>query len=101
MVVSSYGHILDLHSNKLSVDIENNFTPEYTTIKGSKFQDKSKVIKDLIQKASNASKVIIAADNDREGEMIGWCYKYVLKLKDDQYEIYNLNIFGPTELHWI
>ena len=85
VVTSSYGHIMDLHPKKLSIDIDNKFEPEYHILSGSApFQDKNKVVKDLIFKASKASKVIIAADDDREGEMIGWCYKEALKLNENE-----------------
>ena len=83
VVMSSFGHIMDLYPNKLSVDIEDNFKPEYTIIKSlKKFSDKTKVVADLRKAAANAKKVIIAADEDREGEMIGWSYKTLLNLKN-------------------
>jgi DNA topoisomerase-1 len=85
VVMSSYGHIMDLYRNKLSVDIENNFKPDYTVIEGNeKFQSKAKVVKDLIDAAKKAKKVVIAADEDREGEMIGWSYMTALKLKNPE-----------------
>ena len=99
VVVSSFGHIIDLSRKELGVDIDNNFKPNYEVITGKeKFQDKKKVVKDLISKASNASKVIIAADEDREGEMIGWCYKEVLKLNDNEYERITFNSITKEEV---
>ena len=58
MVKSSYGHIMDLHANKLSVDIENNFEPEYTIIKGKeKFKDKTeKWVKEKVKIDYNSLK---------------------------------------------
>jgi DNA topoisomerase I len=87
IVMSSYGHIMDLHPKKLSVDIENGFAPEYHIMTGKKkFEDKNQVVNDLIAKAKKASKVILAADSDREGEMIAWSYMQALGLKEDQYQ---------------
>ena len=87
VVVSSYGHILDLHPKRLSVDIENRFEPEYHIMTGKKkFDDKTQVVKDLIAKAKKASRVILAADCDREGEMIAWSYMTALGLKEDEYD---------------
>jgi DNA topoisomerase-1 len=85
VVMSSYGHIMDLYPNKLSVDVDNDFEPEYTIIKGKqKFQDKTKVVKDLQAAAKKATKVVIASDEDREGEMIGWCYMTALGLQNPE-----------------
>jgi DNA topoisomerase-1 len=99
MVVASFGHIMDLHQKKMSIDFDNNFEPEYHVITGAKkFQDKTKVVKDLIKKAQNASKVIIASDDDREGEMIGWSYKVVLGLNDSDYERITFNSITKDEI---
>ena len=91
-VVSSVGHIIDL-PKKFGVDIDNDFDPEYHIItdKKNKYNDKTQVVKDLIIKAKGASKVIIASDLDREGEMIGWSYKMILCLGDDDYERITFN----------
>jgi DNA topoisomerase-1 len=98
-VDSSFGHIMDLHPKKMSVDFDNKFDPEYHIISGAKkFQDKTKVVKQLIAKASKASKVIIAADHDREGEMIGWSYKVALGLGDDDYERITFNSITKEEV---
>ncbi len=86
-VMSSFGHIMDLDKNELSVDVENNFEPTYKIITGNKkFEDKKQVVKELKTAASQASKVIFAADRDREGEMIAWSYKQVLGLSEEEYE---------------
>lgn len=98
VVTSSFGHIMDLHPKKLSVDIDNDFNPEYHILTGTnKFQDKTKVVKDLIDKASKASKIIIASDKDREGEMIGWSLKVILGL-DDNYERITFNAITKDEI---
>ena len=77
IVKASFGHIRDLNSKELSIDVNDNFKPNYVIM-----PDKNKVVKDLIYQASMCSKVIIATDEDREGEAIGYGLKEILKLKD-------------------
>lgn len=76
-VIASQGHIIDLPSSKFGVDIENNFKPEYKTMKG-----KAKIVKDIKEKAKNKEKVYLATDPDREGEAIAWHLKNVLNIDD-------------------
>jgi DNA topoisomerase I len=64
-VMASVGHIKDLPTSKLGVDLENDFEPQYVTIKG-----KSKVLAEIKKKAEEADKVFLAPDPDREGEAI-------------------------------
>ena len=66
-VSSSYGHISDLPSKELGVDVENDFKPKYIISK-----DKKDVVKDLKKKALAADFVWLASDEDREGEAIAW-----------------------------
>lgn len=66
-VMASVGHIKDLPTSKLGVDLENDFEPQYVTIKG-----KSKVLAEIKKKAETADKVFLAPDPDREGEAIAW-----------------------------
>ena len=66
-VMASVGHIKDLPTSKLGVDLEHNFKPQYVTIKG-----KSKVLADIKKKAEESDKVFLAPDPDREGEAIAW-----------------------------
>jgi len=66
-VMASVGHIKDLPTSKLGVDLERDFKPHYVTIKG-----KSKVLADIKKKAEEADKVFLAPDPDREGEAIAW-----------------------------
>jgi DNA topoisomerase-1 len=85
-VMASYGHIIDLASGSMSVDIENNFEPKYSVIeasKKSKFKQKSKkdIINDLKKAAKSADEILLASDEDREGEMIAWSLAHVLGLK--------------------
>ncbi|MDX9759792.1 MAG: type I DNA topoisomerase [Bacteroidota bacterium] len=66
-VEASVGHIKNLPSKDLGVDIEQGFEPRYVTIRG-----KASVIKDLQKRAAVADSVYIATDPDREGEAIAW-----------------------------
>jgi DNA topoisomerase-1 len=66
-VTSSVGHIRDLPSNRMGVDIENNFEPRYVIP-----AKKKEVVKDLRAIAKQASEVYLATDPDREGEAIAW-----------------------------
>ena len=66
-VEASSGHLIDLPTSKLGVDIDNDFNPEYVVIKG-----KAKYLDKLKKAAKNADKVYLASDPDREGEAIAW-----------------------------
>lgn len=67
VVTSSYGHIRDLPTSKLGVDVEKNFEPQYVIPRKA-----SPVVKGLKTEAAKASRVILATDEDREGEAIAW-----------------------------
>ncbi|MCH7782427.1 DNA topoisomerase I, partial [candidate division KSB1 bacterium] len=67
IVKASVGHIRNLPEDRLGVDIEGGFRPEYVTIKG-----KQKIIKELKSEAKKAEAIYIATDPDREGEAIAW-----------------------------
>ncbi len=66
-VEASVGHVKDLASHRLGIDIENGFKPNYVVIRGKK-----KIINQLKKEAKNSEEVIIATDPDREGEAIAW-----------------------------
>ncbi|MBI4709221.1 MAG: type I DNA topoisomerase [Candidatus Portnoybacteria bacterium] len=74
-VVSSFGHIRDLPKKELGIDIENNFEPKYVVPMLSR--KKLTPIKKSLEKAD---KVILATDEDREGEAIAWHLTQALKL---------------------
>ncbi len=74
-VAASVGHIRDLPAAKLSVDIKNDFAPKYAIVKG-----KEKLVKELKNMVSDADKVYLATDPDREGEAISWHLATVLDL---------------------
>lgn len=83
-VKASVGHIRDLPKRKLAVDVENNFEPEYVTIRG-----KGKVITDLKKAAKKADKIYLAPDPDREGEAIAHHIEFLIREKTKA-EIYRV-----------
>ena len=82
-VESSYGHIADLPSKEIGVDVENGFKPKYEVS-----ADKKALVSKLKTLAKNADMVWLASDEDREGEAISWhvknisflacCYRFLL-----------------------
>jgi DNA topoisomerase-1 len=77
-VKSSYGHVRDLSSKGIAIDIENNFTPDYAVS-----SDKKQLVSELKKLSKEADTVWLATDEDREGEAISWHLKEALKLKDE------------------
>jgi DNA topoisomerase-1 len=75
IVKSSYGHITELPKSKLGFDPSNNFKPEYEISK-----DKIKKVRELRQLAKTVDRIILASDDDREGEVIAWSVANILKL---------------------
>ena len=83
-VLSSKGHVRDLSTHGkygLGVDVENDFKPDYITMKGKK-----SVIDELKKEAKKSDHVYLATDPDREGEAISWHLKQVLDLSDKDYD---------------
>ncbi|WP_179336815.1 type I DNA topoisomerase [Winogradskyella ludwigii] len=76
-VESSFGHIADLPSKELGVDVEGDFMPKYQISK-----DKKDVVKKLKDLAKKADMVWLASDEDREGEAIAWHLAETLKLDE-------------------
>ncbi|MDX6747487.1 type I DNA topoisomerase [Polaribacter sp. PL03] len=77
-VESSYGHIADLPSKELGIDVDGDFSPKYIIS-----DDKKPVVKKLRALAKKADMVWLASDEDREGEAIAWHLKEQLELKDE------------------
>jgi DNA topoisomerase-1 len=67
IVRSSYGHVRDLSSKGLAIDIENQFKPDYTVS-----SDKKTLVAELKKLSKSAEMVWLATDEDREGEAISW-----------------------------
>ncbi len=78
-VKSSFGHIRDLPGKNISIDIENNFEPQYVIS-----DDKKKVVAELKKLAKAADIVWLATDEDREGEAISWHLEEALDLKNKE-----------------
>ena len=74
-VTSSFGHIADLPSRELGVDVDNDFTPKYVVD-----TEKKSLVKKLRDLASKAETIWLASDEDREGEAISWHLAETLKL---------------------
>ncbi len=76
-VLSSYGHIRDLPENKFGIDLEKNFKPDYVIMPKAK-----KNVALLKEEAEKANLVILATDEDREGEAIAYHLAFLLGLND-------------------
>ena len=81
-VEASSGHLIDLPTSKLGVDIDNNFNPEYVVIKG-----KGKYLDKLKKAAKNAEHIYLASDPDREGEAIAWHIANKLNIWDKSHRV--------------
>ena len=79
VVKASVGHVRDLPKQRLAVDIEHDFKPEYEVIRG-----KSKVLTEIRKAAKSADKVFLAPDPDREGEAIAWHVAEELGVPEDK-----------------
>ncbi|MDR1632974.1 MAG: type I DNA topoisomerase [Dysgonamonadaceae bacterium] len=96
-VLSSYGHIRDLKEKGLSVDVANNFKPDYVIA-----SDKEALVKTLKKAAKESQMVWLASDEDREGEAIAWHLATVLELtKKDSKRIVFHEITKNAILHAI
>ena len=78
-VMASMGHVRDLPASRLSVDVKNDFAPNYENIKG-----KGELIKKLCSEAKKSDYVYLATDPDREGEAISWHLAQLLKLDEKE-----------------
>ena len=81
-VLASMGHLIDLPKSRIAIDEKNNFEPEYITVRG-----KAKILKDLQTKANKAGHVLLASDNDREGEAIAYHLRNSFLKKNDKLKI--------------
>ena len=79
IVKSSFGHLRDLSKKNLGVDVDNNFKPNYIIMK-----DKYKQVNILCDAKKKCSEVILASDEDREGEAIAWHICNILKIKPEK-----------------
>ncbi len=79
VVKSSQGHIRDLAKKEMSIDIENQYEPEYQIT-----EDKHKLVAELKKAVKDADVVWLASDEDREGEAIAWHLQETLKLNPEK-----------------
>ncbi|MDR1380912.1 MAG: type I DNA topoisomerase [Tannerella sp.] len=77
-VMSSYGHIRDLKPKEFSIDVEHDYAPEYVIP-----ADKKKLVSELKKESSSANEILLASDEDREGEAIAWHLSEALELRPD------------------
>ncbi|MBU0927470.1 MAG: type I DNA topoisomerase [Spirochaetes bacterium] len=82
IVLASMGHLIDLPKSRLGVDVEGGFAPEYLTIRG-----KAKLLKELQRAARKSKAVLLASDNDREGEAISFHIRGALAQKNQGLDI--------------
>ena len=75
-VKASMGHLIDLPKSRLAIDVDRNFEPEYITVRG-----RAKLLKELQGDAKKAGSVLLASDNDREGEAIAWHLRNAITAK--------------------
>ncbi|MBU2109929.1 type I DNA topoisomerase [Patescibacteria group bacterium] len=83
-VESSYGHIRDLPKSKLGIDVEKDFEPKYVIPTKSR-----KKVNELKKEAEKAKEIILATDEDREGEAISWHLTNALDLKNPKRIIFH------------
>ena len=75
-VKASMGHLIDLPKSRLAINVESNFEPEYITVRG-----RAKLLKEIQGDAKKAGTVLLASDNDREGEAIAWHLRNAITAK--------------------
>jgi DNA topoisomerase-1 len=78
-IESSFGHVRDLPQKELAIDTEHDFKPKYVIIPRAK-----KTVNQLKEKAEKSQNIILATDQDREGEAIAWHLTQALNLKNPQ-----------------
>ncbi|MHB9295353.1 putative DNA topoisomerase I [Pillotina sp. SPG140] len=75
-VKASMGHLIDLPKSRIAVDVEHDFEPEYITVRG-----RGALLNELRAEAQRAQLILLASDNDREGEAIAWHLQKALRDK--------------------
>ena len=77
--MASVGHVRDLPKSKMGIDVDQDYKPNYITIRG-----KGPVISELKKESKKAKKVLLATDPDREGEAISWHLSYILDITPEE-----------------
>ena len=75
-VKASMGHLIDLPKSRMAIDVDHDFEPEYITVRG-----RAKLLKEIQGDAKKANSVLLASDNDREGEAIAWHLRNAITAK--------------------
>lgn len=81
-VAASMGHLIDLPKSRIAIDVDNGYEPEYITVRG-----KAKILKDLQKQANKAGHILLASDNDREGEAIAYHLRNFFLKKNEKLSI--------------
>ena len=81
-VKASMGHLIDLPKSRTAIDVDHDFEPEYITVRG-----RAKILKELQTDAKKSGKVLLACDNDREGEAIAWHLRNAILTRTEQVPI--------------
>jgi DNA topoisomerase-1 len=81
-VLASMGHLIDLPKSRVGIDVDGDFEPEYLTIRG-----KAKLLRELQKAARKSGLVLLASDNDREGEAIAYHIRNALRSKEAELPI--------------
>jgi len=89
-ILSSVGHVKDLPKQRLGVDLDDSFEPEYITIRG-----KGKILQQLRKSAATADRIYLATDPDREGEAIA--YHLAEEIKGNRNNVYRVLFNEITE----
>ncbi|MDR0553782.1 MAG: type I DNA topoisomerase [Treponema sp.] len=92
-VKASMGHLIDLPKSRLAVDVVHDFEPEYITVRG-----RAKLLKELQDDAKKAGVVLLASDNDREGEAIAWHLRNAISAKTGAVPIQRISFNEITPL---
>ncbi|MDR2102930.1 MAG: type I DNA topoisomerase [Treponema sp.] len=85
-VKASMGHLIDLPKSRMAIDVANDFEPEYITVRG-----RAKLLKELQGDAKKAGTVLLASDNDREGEAIAWHLRNAISAKTGKVPIQRIS----------
>jgi DNA topoisomerase-1 len=81
-VKASMGHLIDLPKSRTAIDVDHDFEPEYITVRG-----RAKILRELQTDAKKSERVLLACDNDREGEAIAWHLRNAIIAKTEQVPI--------------
>ncbi|MDR1107936.1 MAG: type I DNA topoisomerase, partial [Spirochaetaceae bacterium] len=93
MVKASMGHLIDLPKSRLAIDVDHDFEPEYITVRG-----RAKLLKELQGDAKKADSVLLASDNDREGEAIAYHLQNAIIAKTDRVPIRRISFNEITPM---